>query len=101
MSKNNHYIMVDVTFSSLHDLGVSRIGSVGNKRFERARLTAELFFPDVHCPQGGLMKLTVLNGSVQAAQMLLVFVMKALRSSSSARLHASGSRPCPYSADRR
>jgi len=56
--KNNHYITVDVTFLSLHDQGVSRIGSVGNTRFERARLTAELFFPDVHCPQGRLMKLT-------------------------------------------
>jgi hypothetical protein len=42
----------------LHYRDVSRIGSVGNKRFERARLTAELFFPDVHCPQGRLMKLT-------------------------------------------
>ena len=58
MSKNNHYIIVDVTFLSLHYRDVSRIGSVGNKRFERARLTAELFFPDVHCPQGRLMKLT-------------------------------------------
>jgi len=75
-------------------------GSVGSKRFEQARLTAELFFPDVHCPQGRLMKLTDPKGSVQGAQMRLVFVMKPLRSSSSARLHASGSRPCPYSADR-
>jgi hypothetical protein len=98
--KNNHYITVDVTFLSLHDLDVSRIGSVGNKRFEQARLTAELFLPDVHCPQGRLMKLTDPKGSVQGAQTLLVFVMKPLRSSSSARLHASGSRPCPYSADR-
>lgn len=56
--KNNHYITVDVTFLSLHDLDVSRIGSVGNRCFESARLTAELFFPDVHCPQGRLMKLT-------------------------------------------
>jgi hypothetical protein len=100
VNKNNHYIIVDVTFLSLHDSSVSRIGSVGNKRFEQARLTAELFFPDVHCPQGRLMKLTGPKGSVQGAQTLLVFVMKALRSSSSARLHASGSRPCPYSADR-
>ncbi|CAN2969050.1 hypothetical protein METHPM2_1460009 [Pseudomonas sp. PM2] len=44
MIKNNHYITVDVTFLSLHDLDVSRIESVGNKRFEQARLTAELFF---------------------------------------------------------
>jgi hypothetical protein len=44
VSKNNHYITVDVTILSLHDSSVSRIGSVGNKRFEQARLTAELFF---------------------------------------------------------
>jgi hypothetical protein len=42
--KNNHYITVDVTILTLHDSDVSRIGSVGNKRFEQARLTAELFF---------------------------------------------------------
>jgi len=46
------------------------------------------------------MKLTGPKGSVQEAQMLLVFVMKPLRSSSSETLHASGSRPCPYLADR-
>ncbi|MBY8930111.1 hypothetical protein J1G34_13785 [Pseudomonas sp. Wu6] len=42
--KNNHYIIVDVSFLSLHYRDVSRIGSVGNTRFEQARLTAELFF---------------------------------------------------------
>ena len=56
--ENNHYITVDVTFLSLHYRDVSRIGSVGNKRFEQARLTAELFFPDTPCPQGRLKKLT-------------------------------------------
>jgi len=66
VSKNNHYISVDVTILSLHYRDVSRIGSVGNKRFEQVRLTAELFFPDVHCPQGRLMKLTGPKGSVQA-----------------------------------
>lgn len=44
VNKNNHYITVDVTILTLHDSDVSRIGSVGNKRFEQARLTAELFF---------------------------------------------------------
>ncbi|WP_236361949.1 hypothetical protein, partial [Pseudomonas gessardii] len=42
--KNNHYITVDVSILTLHDSSVSRIGSVGNKRFEQARLTAGLFF---------------------------------------------------------
>lgn len=43
MTEKNHYIIVDVTFLSLHYRDVSRIGSVGNTRFEHARLTAELF----------------------------------------------------------
>lgn len=42
--ENNHYITVDVSFLSLHYRDVSRIGSIGNTRFEQARLTAELFF---------------------------------------------------------